>query len=101
MNHWRNTCNLSAVFLAAILFLGFSLGGEFLHEQLHHHETQASNDDCVIHQLQAQALLGFAVVLLASRLVFVDNFLSQHTCIIRSAYYSLDRGRSPPFSRFV
>ncbi len=101
MNRWCKTYSLLAVFFAAILFLGVSIGGEYFHQHLHHHETQTSHDDCIIYQLQAQAVLAGALLCLACRAVFTDDFLKPYAVITRSAYYSLDRGRSPPFSHLV
>ena len=60
MNFFKNKCLLPVAFSAVMFFLSVSLGGEFLHDQIHHHATQDEHGDCPLYQLAVQ--LFFAVI---------------------------------------
>jgi len=75
MVRFRNNFFLAFVFFTASLFLSISLGGEFLHQHIHHHASKASHDDCPVYQLLAQAFL----------FVVAAAFGLQEACIYRTA----------------
>ena len=54
MNFFKNKFFFLLAFAAAAVFLSISLGGEFLHEHIHHHATEKEHDECPIHQLALQ-----------------------------------------------
>ncbi len=62
MIRFRNNLVLALAFLAAAVFLSFSLGGDFLHQSIHKHATQASHDECPLYQILVQAIFLFVVV---------------------------------------
>jgi hypothetical protein len=50
------------LFLAVFGFAGFSIGGEYLHDCVHHHETKSSHDRCPVYLLQAQVLTALSII---------------------------------------
>lgn len=61
---------LPLAFLAIFLFLSVSIGGELLHERIHHHATQTEHDNCFIYQLQLQLFVLAAVFMAAAPFIF-------------------------------
>jgi hypothetical protein len=69
----------SIAFLAASLFLSISIGGEFLHQNLHHHASQQEHDDCPLYQLALQLLLFTIAFILA-----LPVFSNQKVLVVRN-----------------
>ena len=98
MIRFRNKFLLAFAFLAASIFLSVSLGGEFLHQNTHHHQTKASHDHCLVYQLLAQMFLFvIAVVFCALNIKFVPTIVSNEIVVSRKKYL-LPSLRAPPAS---
>ncbi|MBP9855138.1 MAG: hypothetical protein KBD53_09770 [Candidatus Omnitrophica bacterium] len=90
--------SLILALLAIFSFVAISIGGEFLHSKIHHHQTQPSHDKCFISQLQAQLLILF-VTLLAVLFTKVISFsIVLYQIIIPSSHFNLPSLRAPPVS---
>jgi len=63
----KNSLFIGLLFLAALSFVFISVGGEFLHSYIHHHNDQESHDQCPISRLQAQVFVLVLVILAALR----------------------------------
>ena len=98
MIRFRSKFLFAAAFLAASIFLSISLGGEFLHQNIHHHESKASHDDCPVYQLLAQvflfviaAVFGLQEAFNGKLPVFDEVFISRQKHLLPSL-------REPPAS---
>ena len=94
----RNKFFFAFAFLAASIFLSASLGGEFLHQHIHQHQTKSSHDDCPLYQLLVQAFLfAVALALGLQESIFESTAVSNKVLISRPQYL-LPRLRAPPVS---
>lgn len=92
----RNKLLKSLFLFAAILFVSFATGGELLHEQIHWHESQASHDQCLIHILQNQVFLAFAILLFSASLSYKGLFVEAYKHYILQPPCFLPAPRAPP-----
>ena len=98
MIQFRNKFFLAFAFLAASVFLSVSLGGEFLHQHIHHHESKASHDNCPMYQLLVQAILFvIAVIFALSEIINGALFVFEDLVVSRQKYF-LPSLRAPPVS---
>jgi hypothetical protein len=98
MNFFKNKYFLSLAFIAAVFFLSVSLGGEFLHDHIHHHESQKEHDDCPVYQLALQLIIPTLFFAFA-----LPVFVQQKISLIRkvsplSIYCAFPSPRAPPVS---
>lgn len=98
MIHFRNKLFLALTFLAFSIFLSVSLGGEFLHQHIHHHQTKASHDDCPVYQLLAQAFLFVIAVVFCLQKVCICSTVPSEEIFISRQKYLLPSLRAPPVS---
>lgn len=96
MNFLKNKLFLGLAFAAAVVFLSLSLGGNFLHQRLHHHATQAEQNDCPVYQLTAQWLLAGVAFVLAASFVCVQTFVSLRNSFPFDAWRIVVNPRAPP-----
>jgi hypothetical protein len=96
MVHFRNKLFLAIAFLALSVFLPLSLGGEFLHQHIHHHQSKASQNDCPIVQLLTQTVItiaAIAVVVLCGRVFSIPTF---QPLVVLQPHLYLPNLRAPP-----
>jgi len=98
MIRFRNNFLLTLAFLAFSVFLFVSLGGEFLHERIHHHESRAEQDDCPVYQLLAQVFLFVIVVVFGLQKVCICRAIPVNEIFISCQRYLLPNLRAPPVS---
>ena len=98
MIRFRNNFFLAFTFLAASIFLSASLGGEFLHQHIHHHQTHASHDACPVFQLLSLAFLFVIAVLFGLQKVCISNDISVNKIFVSRQKYLLPSLRAPPIS---
>ncbi len=98
MIRFRNKLFLAFTFLAFSLFLSVSLGGEFLHHRIHHHENKASHDDCPVYQLLAQAFLFVIAAVVGLQEACIDRTAVVNEIFISRQQYLLPSLRAPPVS---
>ena len=98
MIRFRNKFLLAFAFLAASIFLSVSLGGEFLHQNTHHHQTKASHDHCLVYQLLAQMFLFVVSALFCLQRNFNGQFSVFDEVVIFRQKYLLPGLRAPPIS---
>lgn len=84
------------LFLAVSSFIFFSVGGEFLHSQVHHHHDQASHDQCFLYQLQVQFLILLLATLIALLLKVTPFFVKTHHTFALQSFGDLPASRAPP-----
>lgn len=89
-----------------IVVLGFALGGfllfsnlgEFLHNQIHHHQNRTAQQECFFSQVQSQQIL-VAIVFTAFLFSRIDFFLFRRfRPVIFLAWRILLLLRAPPIS---
>ncbi len=98
MVHFRNKFFLAFAFLAFSIFLSVSLGGEFLHQRIHHHESKASHDACPAYQLLAQAFLFVVAAAFGLQEACMDRTAAVDEIFISRQQYLLPGLRAPPVS---
>ena len=98
MNFFKNKYFLALAFVAAVFFLSVSLGGEFLHQNIHHHESKASHDNCPVFQLLAQAFLFVVAAVFGLQEIFSGNLPVFDEVVISRQKYLLPSLRAPPGS---
>ncbi len=98
MNLFRRKYFLALGFVAAFVFFSFSLGGEFLHDRIHHHATQAQHDDCPVYQLLGQVFLLVVAVAFSAALVRVTCIGCPPANFFLHPPYTLPFLRAPPVS---
>ncbi len=96
MKFFKNIIFLGLAFAASVFFLYLSLGGDFLHERLHHHATQAEHNDCPVHQLSAQWLLSGVTLVLVVSVVFHQAFDLTRDRFPFEAWRLIVNPRAPP-----
>ena len=90
--------NKFAIFLllAALSFTGFSLGGEFLHNKIHHHSDQASHDACPVYQLQTRSSIVVFALILALFATFKTYAAQAHKVFFAQSYLDFPHLRGAP-----
>jgi len=85
---------LFTVFNLAVLYLG----GEYLHSQIHKHESRAAHQQCPIYQLQTQVFtaIGAVLAVLFSAIVFT-NIVRRTQDFVLQLNYILPESHAPPF----
>jgi hypothetical protein len=94
----RHKFFLSVALLATSIFLSVSLGGEFFHQKVHHHESKAAHDDCPVHQLLVQAFLFAVAIAFSVRPAKVFSVVSLKQTSFSSVQYLQPPLRAPPIS---
>lgn len=99
MSTRKNKLSLVFFLLAFFCFFSIALGGEFLHNKIHHHQDQVSHDQCFIAQLQAQVLTIHCAIILA--LFFLSAFYLITSCLtpVFQIRFNLPYSHAPPLSR--
>lgn len=66
MKYVRKNKFILGLLFAAILGLAiFTIGGEYLHSRIHHHESQDAQQQCPVFRFKAQALTVFVTLSVA------------------------------------
>ena len=94
----RNKTFLALLFLAAVSFLSFSVGGELLHAAVHHHPDQDSYDQCLMTQLQAEMLCLVAAFTLFLCAYSIIRIVPLVEVVSRPVLHGLPPLRAPPLS---
>ena len=94
----KNKLAFPLVFLAIIGFLSISVGGEFLHNKIHHHKNESSHNQCPIYQLQAQVLVALGGITLALFLQIGLHFTETDQRFVFQSLHNLSNLRAPPVS---
>lgn len=92
----KNKFLLCLLFLAALSFIFFSVGGESLHSQIHHHQDQASHGQCFIYQIQIQTFIAVSAIVIAFLIELNGCVTTACQSIIIKFYQSLINPRAPP-----
>jgi len=92
----KNKLALTLLLLALLGFVFISLGGEFLHDIIHHHKDQDSHDQCFVSQLIVQAFTIQATVILTLALLLLEYFKKTFQVPIFQTRYNLPYSQAPP-----
>ncbi len=98
MNFFKNKYFLSLAFVAVVFFLSVSLGGEYLHERIHHHTTQEEHDECPVYQLALQLILFTIIFAVTIPVFFQQSFSLIHEVFPVRLCCELSSPRAPPVS---
>ncbi len=98
MIRFRNKLFLAIAFFAFSVFLPVTLGGEYLHQHIHHHASKASHDDCPVYQLLAQAFLFVVAVVFGLQKFCTISYIPANEVFISRQKYLLPNLRAPPVS---
>ena len=94
----KNKLAIALLFLAVLSFVSISVGGDFLHDKIHHHKDQASHDECSISQLLVQVFTIQAAVILALSFLLVEYLRRTYKVSIFQVCYNLPYSHAPPIS---
>lgn len=83
-------------FLAFFTFALVSIGGEAVHDKIHHHQDRSSGEQCPVSLLQAQALIALPAILLALFFRVAFRSIKTYQESFGVPYYSLPPLRAPP-----
>ncbi len=92
----RNKIFVSLALAAALSFSVIALGGNYLHNAVHHHTTQQENDNCPVFQLLTQAILTVAVFAAATIFVPIFAYVGKEHISRSSFCLTLPYLRGPP-----
>lgn len=92
----KNKLAVLCLVLAVLSFACFTVGGEFLHSQIHHHPDQDSHDQCFIYQLQIQIFTVISTVVIAFLIKCNGCISATSPVIIVKFYRGLTNPRAPP-----
>lgn len=81
--------------LAVLSFAFLSLGGEYFHDFVHHHE-QEREQECPLHQLLVQTFVVFVAVLAAIKITVQKYRPDSYQTILSKLQYFLPALRAPP-----
>ena len=84
------------LFLALASLLSFSIGGEFLHNYLHHHKDQGSHDNCSISQLQVQAFIVVGVIFITFLIKITLPVAVAHRLFVIKPHRVIPFSHAPP-----
>ena len=99
---FRSKLNKFALALALFALIGFlsvSIGGDLLHNRIHHHNTQASHDQCAVYLLQTQVLISIIGLMVALFLKSSPRSIETCQVIFSRSCFNLPNLRAPPISR--
>jgi hypothetical protein len=90
---------LGLLFAAVISLCVITIGGEYLHSLIHHHDTQESHQKCPITQFLAQVFIALGPVLAAVviSIVYAGTSVYRKIFLARPAYILPD-SHAPPVS---
>ena len=94
-----NKTFLVLLFAAVLSFTIISVGGEFLHGKIHHHNDQSSHDQCSFYLLQTQVTIAAVAIIIAAIFKFTPLFISIHRIFVFQLPYYLPSLRAPPVAR--
>jgi len=94
----KNKLTPALLLFASVVFLFLFIGGEYLHTQIHHHNSSSSQEQCPFYQILVQLFIAlitlFTLVALKTR-----KFVVKHQPLSRSIqYFNLPNLRAPPVS---
>ena len=94
----KNKPAITLLLLALISFVCISVGGEFLHEIIHHHKDEASHDQCFISQLLVQVFTIQAAVILVLSFLLLEYFQKAYQAPVFQICCNLPYSQAPPIS---
>ena len=94
----KNKLTLTLLVLALCGFVFISVGGEFLHDIIHHHKDQDSHDQCPVSQLVVQSFTIQAAIVLALSLLLLEYLKKAYQIPVFQACCNLTHSRAPPVS---
>ena len=92
----ENKLALFLVILAICSFAVISLGGEFLHNRIHHHSDQPSHDECSFSLLLTQAVIAAIAVIIFAITKFTPYLISSYSLFVFQPSHNLPNLRAPP-----
>lgn len=94
--NFKNKFGLAILLFGLLGFATISIGGEYLHNKIHHHHDVESQQQCPIHQLLVQFFI-LAVTALAA-IQIEKNFLlpKLYHLFISKVHFVLPSLRAPP-----
>ena len=94
----KNKLSILILLIAAIGLIFCVAGGDYLHQQLHHHTDQASYDQCLWSILQIQSLVVCLLLFLLFRSQSPRDVKTFYEVFVSSFYRHLANLRAPPAS---
>ena len=94
----KNKLALTFLLLAVFSFVLVSVGGEYLHGIIHHHEDQCSHDECSISQLLVQVFTVQTAVILALSFLLVTYLKRICQSVVFRTCCNLPYSHAPPVS---
>ena len=94
----KNDLFRGLLFLAVLSFVFISIGGEFLHSNLHHHQDQTSRDQCFVYQVQAQAFIVSVAALVALLIKINQDVAATYQVFVSNPYRIIPFSHAPPVS---
>ena len=77
-------------------FVFFTIGGEFLHNHLHHHAPQTSRDQCPFYQLQTQLFVAVSYIITALFLKTLSRLFFTYQTVLLPFCRKLPDSQAPP-----
>ncbi len=94
----RNKIFLFLALGVAAFLLSLSVGGEFLHDHIHHHATQEAHDDCPVYQLMTQFFIFVVVIPIFFAFVSFVNIFILPESFTSNLSFNLPHLRAPPIT---
>ena len=94
----KNKLGFLLLFFALFGFVFLSVGGEFLHSQIHHHNTQASHDQCALYVFQVQLFIALLAVIAAVSRRIQRYVVNAVQVLSSQSQINLPYLRAPPVS---
>ncbi len=92
----KNKFILGFLLLAAVSFICLSIGGEFLHSQIHAHNSQASQDQCPLSQFLTQIFLAALFTWLAVGIKTIQKLFTLSFRLVDQLAEFFCCSRAPP-----
>jgi len=92
----RKNFGLVILLLAVIGLAVLSVGGDYLHSQIHHHADESSREECPLYRFLVQSLIALVVILGALRLVPAFNSIVPQQPVFFDPAHNTAFPRAPP-----
>ena len=93
---FNNKFALALLLMGVLGFFAASIGGEYLHNKVHHHHDEESRQQCPVHQLLVQFIILAVSALASIKIAKTFTLPKLYQSVVSKAHFVLPSLRAPP-----
>lgn len=93
---FNNKFALALLLMGALGFFAVRIGGEYLHNKIHHHHDAESQQQCPIHLLLVQSFILVASAFASIKIARAFTLPKLYQSFVSNAHFVLPSLRAPP-----